>query len=115
GSLVIPPRESLWFPRFFLRAVARERITLTGSSPSYIRLVLPSPQLSSLADTELRILPLGGEACAASDVTRLWDAAPQLRVFNRYGPTETTIAVSHFEITRDAVARGGGAPPVQTH
>ena len=115
GSLVIPPRESLLFPRYFLRAVARERITLTGSSPSYIRLVLPSPQLKSLADTQLRILPLGGEACAASDVARLWDAAPQLRVFNRYGPTETTIAVSHFEITRDSVARGGAIPIGKPH
>jgi amino acid adenylation domain-containing protein len=115
GSVVIPPRESLLFPRYFLRAIARERITLTGSSPSYIRLVLPSPQLSSLAGTELRILPLGGEACAPSDVARLWDAAPQLRIFNRYGPTETTIAVSHFEITRDTVARGGPIPIGKPH
>lgn len=115
GSLVIPPRESLLFPRYFLRAVARERITLTGCSPSYLRLVLPSPQLGSLADTKLRILPLGGEACPASDVARLWDAAPQLRVFNRYGPTETTIAVSHFEITRESVARGGAVPIGKPH
>jgi amino acid adenylation domain-containing protein len=115
GSLVIPPRESLLFPRYFLRAIARERITLTGCSPSYLRLVLPSPQLRSLADTELRILPLGGEACPPSDVARLWDAAPQLRVFNRYGPTETTIAVSHFEVTRESVARGGPIPIGKPH
>jgi non-ribosomal peptide synthetase component F len=107
GSLVIPPRESLLFPRYFFRTLARERITLTGFSPSYLRLLLASPQLAGLADSALDILPLGGEACPASDIAKLWDAAPRVRLFNRYGPTETTIAVSHFEITREVLARGG--------
>ncbi|HEY7049814.1 MAG TPA: amino acid adenylation domain-containing protein [Jatrophihabitantaceae bacterium] len=115
GSLVIPSRDSLLFPRYFFRTLTRERITLTGFSPSYLRLLLPSKELAGLADTELRILPLGGEACSPSDVALLWEAAPQLRVFNRYGPTETTIAVSHFEITPDVIAGGGAVPIGQPH
>ena len=110
GSLVIPPRESLLFPRYFFRAVARERITLTSFSPSYLRLLLASPQLSTLARSTLQVVGLGGEACSAADVERLWAAAPHLRVFNRYGPTETTIMASHFEVTRDAI--DGGPVPI---
>jgi non-ribosomal peptide synthetase component F len=115
GSLVIPRREALLFPRYFFRKVASERITATSFSPSYLRLLLASPHLGSLAQSDLRILALGGEACSASDIANLWDAAPQLRLFNRYGPTETTIAVSHFEITRDVIARGGAVPIGQPH
>jgi len=115
GSLLIPPRESLLFPRYFFRTIARERITLTGFSPTYLRLLLSSAQLDSLADTELQTVAVGGEACSASDVARLWAAAPHLRVFNRYGPTETTIAVSHFEITREVLSRGGGVPIGKPH
>jgi acyl-CoA synthetase (AMP-forming)/AMP-acid ligase II len=51
-------------------------------------------------------LTLGGSECIARDVARLWEALPNLRVFNRYGPTETTIAVTTYEIEREDVAAG---------
>jgi len=41
-----------------------------------------------------------------SDVRALWEAAPQVQVFNRYGPTETTIAVTHVKLTPEMLARG---------
>lgn len=110
GSLVIPPRESLLFPRYFFRTVAREHITLTSFSPSYLRLLLASAQLGTLAESTLHVVGLGGEACSAADVARLWQAAPGLRVFNRYGPTETTIMASHFEVTPAGIA--GDAVPI---
>lgn len=110
GALIVPPRESLLFPRYFFGAIAREQITLTSFSPSYLRLLLRSPRLSSLNDTPLRTIGLGGEACSGADVRRLWAAVPDVRVFNRYGPTETTIMASHFEVTPESVARGDGVP-----
>ena len=115
GSLVIPRREALLFPRYFFRKLTSERINTVSFSPSYLRLLLSSPHLDSVAQSDLRILALGGEACSASDISKVWEAAPQLRIFNRYGPTETTIAVSHFEITRDVIARGGAVPIGQPH
>ena len=110
GAVVIPPRDSLLFARYFLRTVVRERITHTSFSPSYLRLLLASPQLPLLADSHLRVVALGGEACSAADVALLRAAAPRLRVFNRYGPTESTIAVSHFEITQQVLDNGGPVP-----
>lgn len=115
GSLVIPRREALLFPRFFFRKLIAEKITALSFSPSYLRLLLNSPHVDTFGRSELRILALGGEACSASDVAKVWQAAAHLRVFNRYGPTETTIAVSHFEITRDVIARGGAVPIGKPH
>ncbi len=106
GAIVIRPREALLFPRTFFNAVAREAITYTGFSPSYLRLLLSSPQMERLAGTTLEVVALGGEACSAADVRSLWSAAPQVRVFNRYGPTETTIAVTHEELTPELIADG---------
>jgi D-alanine--poly(phosphoribitol) ligase subunit 1 len=110
GSLVIPPRESLLFPQRFFRAVARGHITHTGFSPSYLRLLLASPLISGLAQTDLRTVALGGEAATPADVEALWASSPEIRVFNRYGPTETTIAVTHLQLTRQIVARGAPMP-----
>ena len=106
GAVVLRPRDSLLFPRTFFRAVQREAITYTGFSPSYLKLLLASPQLGELEGGTLGIIALGGEASALTDIRALWAAAPQVRVFNRYGPTETTIAVTHIELTPDLVVDG---------
>jgi D-alanine--poly(phosphoribitol) ligase subunit 1 len=43
GAVVIRPREALLFPRTFFNAVAKEAITYTGFSPSYLRLLTSLP------------------------------------------------------------------------
>ncbi len=106
GAVVIRPRDALLFPRTFFRAVLNEHITYTGFSPSYLRLLLASPQMAQLADSELEVIALGGEASSIADVRALHDVAPSVRVFNRYGPTETTIAVTHVHLTPELVANG---------
>ena len=106
GAVVIRPRDSLLFPRTFFNAILREGITYTGFSPSYLKLLLSNPQMAKLRDSTLNIVALGGEASSVADIRALWDAAPAVRVFNRYGPTETTIAVTHIELTPELVADG---------
>jgi D-alanine--poly(phosphoribitol) ligase subunit 1 len=106
GAVVIRPREALLFPRTFFSAVKREAVNYTGFSPSYLQLLLSSPQMGQLADTGLGVVALGGEASSIADIRALWAAAPQVAVFNRYGPTETTIAVTHVKVTPESIAGG---------
>jgi D-alanine--poly(phosphoribitol) ligase subunit 1 len=106
GTVVMRPRDALLFPRTFFRVVAAEAITYTGYSPSYGRLLASSPLMASLARTELRLVALGGEASSPADVRSLWEAAPEVVVFNRYGPTETTIAVTHMQLSPEVLADG---------
>ncbi len=106
GAVVIRPRDALLFPRTFFHAVVDEAITYTGFSPSYLRLLLSSPMMSSLGDSRLELIALGGEASSLADIRSLWELAPNVRVFNRYGPTETTIAVTHVHLTPEITADG---------
>ena len=106
GAIVIPPREQLLYIKPFFTALLEEGITHTGFTPSYLRLVLSWPSAEVLSRTSLRTLGLGGEECDARDVARLWELHPDVRVFNRYGPTETTIQVTTYEVTRRDVASG---------
>jgi amino acid adenylation domain-containing protein len=106
GAVVIRPRDALLFPRTFFNAVVKEEITYTGFSPSYLRLLLASPQMAKLADSPLDVIALGGEASSIADIRSLWSSVPQIRVFNRYGPTETTIAVTHVLLTPETTADG---------
>jgi D-alanine--poly(phosphoribitol) ligase subunit 1 len=66
--------------------------------------------MDRLAGTPLGVVALGGEASSTADVRSLWEAAPEVRVFNRYGPTETTIAVTHVQLTPEMLA--GGTVPI---
>jgi D-alanine--poly(phosphoribitol) ligase subunit 1 len=106
GAVVIRPREALLFPRTFFSAVKRESVNYTGFSPSYLQLLLSSPQIGQLDETDLGVVALGGEASSIADIQALWAAAPRVTVFNRYGPTETTIAVTHVEVTPESVSGG---------
>jgi D-alanine--poly(phosphoribitol) ligase subunit 1 len=99
GTLVFVPRDALLFPRTFINAVERESITHTGFSPTYLRLLLTDRRLARLADGSLRMVAVGGEACSGADVAALKARVPQVRVFNRYGPTETTITVTHHPVS----------------
>ena len=106
--LVIPDREALLFPRRFFSIVASEGITATSFSPSYLRLLRASGRLARLADTPLRVMALGGEAPSTADIRAVWAASPGLRVVNRYGPTETTIAVCPSGTDARVARRGAG-------
>jgi D-alanine--poly(phosphoribitol) ligase subunit 1 len=106
GTVIIRPRDALLFPRTFFNTVANERINYSGFTPSYFRLLLASKQMSTLANSTLEMIALGGEAVSVSDLRALWTHAPAMRVFNRYGPTETTIAVTNVELTPDIVDDG---------
>ncbi len=120
GSVVIRPRDTLLLPRSFFLAVADENITYTGFSPTYLRLLLATQQVARLAESKLELVALGGEAATADDVRAFWKAVPEVRLFNRYGPTEATIAVTHLELTPevledDVVPIGRPHPGVSFH
>jgi len=106
GYLAIPDRESLSFPRAYFNALRRHEITTVSFSPSFLRLLMTAGGLKGLADTNVEVLGVGGEALSSGEVRSIWDAKPSIRVFNRYGPTETAISVSDLELTPDMLTDG---------
>lgn len=102
------------FVKPFYTALLEEGITHTGFTPSYLRLLLSWPSAPSLSRTSLETIGLGGEECVAMDVARLWELHPNVRIFNRYGPTETAIQVTTYEITHEDV-RSGSVPIGSPH
>lgn len=115
GFVTIPDRASLVFPRNFLRWIEHHAVDVTGFTPTYLRLLAAGRALPAIGSGSLRVLGLGGEALAATDVLALLRAAPELRVFNRYGPTETTIAVAHHRLGAEDLRPGEPVPIGRPH
>src|SRR5262249_23213717 len=93
------------------QAVAQHRITVADLPPSYLHEILrdtrTAPDWEALRF--LRLVVTGGEALAA-EALKLWRDSPlrECRLVNAYGPTETTITSTTFDIG-DAV---DGAVPI---
>ena len=100
ASLILrDPQEEI--PRDFYRQVKRDGVTVINVPPAYWNLLT---QESSLAeelglDEQLRLVIIGGDAMTASTL-RQWQQSKlgSLRLLNAYGPTETTITATLFDL-----------------
>jgi acyl-CoA synthetase (AMP-forming)/AMP-acid ligase II len=91
-------------PRELMDIMIKEAITHISFTPSILSLLVDSLDLNRLVESKLRTVGLGGENPSEADIARLKVAAPNVRVFNRYGPTEAAVAVSSREVTDDLLA-----------
>ena len=89
ATLWIAPPEIVGDPDALAAAVNREGITVLHAVPTLLGLVTaPLP--------DVRLINLGGEACPDPLAQRL--IRPGRRVFNTYGPTETSVSASLAEL-----------------
>ncbi|WP_301184633.1 amino acid adenylation domain-containing protein, partial [Streptomyces sp. NL15-2K] len=105
GQLHVLDPDTVTEPETVARYLAEHRIDAMKAVPSHLA------ALTGAAGVE-RLLPagsvvLGGEAAPIGWVGELIEAADgDRRVFNHYGPTETTIGVATTELTSQTVADG---------
>ena len=81
-------------------------VKLTPSHLTALLSLLPAQQLKGC----VRVLVLGGEALTAEGVQQWWQADADTRIFNHYGPTETTIGCVMHELDRAQVGSNGSIP-----
>lgn len=98
--LLLPDAALAFDPPAWADFLQQEPVDCLKIAPSHLRGLL------ALADAG-RVLPrhlliMGGEGFDAALLARVRELAPQLRVFNHYGPSETTVGVICAEITNTA-------------
>ncbi|MEU2266138.1 non-ribosomal peptide synthetase [Streptomyces olindensis] len=95
-------------PLAIATALAEQDITAVRLPPAILPLLLEEPRLR--AATRLRYLICGGDRLPSAVARRITELLPGVRVFNRYGPTETAVAVTYHEF--DAAADTGPDVPI---
>ncbi|GAB2813333.1 hypothetical protein GCM10027091_51940 [Streptomyces daliensis] len=112
GELHVLDEEAVTDPEEVARYVTEQNIDALKAVPSHLRALTAAVGVEALLPA--RSLVLGGEAGSPGWVQELVEtaAAGGRRVFNHYGPTETTIGVATAELTPKTV--GGGVVPVGT-
>ncbi|MGB8242050.1 MAG: non-ribosomal peptide synthetase, partial [Azonexus sp.] len=89
ATLWIAPREVAADPEALPQALIDQKISVLHAVPTLLALFARDIP-------DLRLINLGGEACAEALVAR-W-ARPGRQVFNTYGPTEATVSASLAEL-----------------
>jgi amino acid adenylation domain-containing protein/non-ribosomal peptide synthase protein (TIGR01720 family) len=109
GTLVVVPRWLTRSPEDFYELLCRYQVTVLNQTPSAFRQLLMTDAVRIAPRAHaLRVLVFGGEALDF-DVLRPWFAGnpDRPRVVNMYGITETTVHVTHREVTASDVDAGG--------
>ena len=112
AGLVVYEQEAA-FDLFAVAALLGEaRVTIAGFTPSLLTMLLR--RRSFVASSRLRCVLCGGEAWPATLARLLHETLPGVRLFNSYGPTETTIAVASWPVPADATTIELGRPQPNT-
>ncbi len=111
GTLVTLDRDETADPRRLFRRLAGAPITTWVSTPSFARLCLSEPRFGEAMLPAVRRFLFCGETLSPDVVRALHGRFPRAAVWNMYGPTEATVAVTAIEIG-PALAAGDRPLPV---
>lgn len=95
ACLCVPTDDELIDPVGF---AVRQRTTCWFSVPSVVAMAKRMRRLAPDVLPDLRLALFCGEALSKSLVANWIEAAPEARIFNLYGPTETTIAITAYMV-----------------
>ncbi|MEQ5838801.1 amino acid adenylation domain-containing protein [Paraburkholderia acidicola] len=84
--------ELAFTPDLFAQYMARHRVDVLKIVPSHLAALLSAAHAEDVLPAQALIL--GGEATPAALLERIETLKPACRIFNHYGPTETTIGVA---------------------
>ena len=87
------------------RKVEADRITIWNSVPSVVSLMMTAGELDAGHLASVRLFTFCGEILRQDQVAALFAARPDATVFNTYGPTEATVAMTCRELKADNHAR----------
>ncbi|OEC33774.1 hypothetical protein A7D25_17270 [Pseudomonas sp. 21C1] len=108
--LVLPDATLAFDPPGWADFLAQQPVDCLKIAPSHLRGLLALADAGRVLPRELLIL--GGEGFDAALLERIRELAPELRVFNHYGPSETTVGVVCGEIGADAAVEQGSYLPL---
>lgn len=108
GCLVVTPATNM-SAESLARYFGRQPVDFLKIAPAHLRALLYSPEARQILPR--KGIVLGGELLSWELVDRLHALAPELAIYNHYGPTETTIGATAYRVDDfDPANRGESVP-----
>ncbi len=110
GTLWTVTKDMINRPKLLFEALKQSNVNVWTSTPSFAQMCLMDPSYSEELLPELSLFMFCGETLPASVARQLKERFPKARVFNTYGPTEATVAVTSIEVTDDVLNKYSSLP-----
>ncbi|AZU61766.1 D-alanine--poly(phosphoribitol) ligase subunit DltA [Neobacillus mesonae] len=99
GTIFAITKEMIAKPKLLFDALAVSKTQVWTSTPSFVQMCLMDPTFKEELLPELRVFLFCGEILPVSICRLLNERFPKAQIFNTYGPTEATVAVTSIEVT----------------
>ncbi|EKN70746.1 D-alanine--poly(phosphoribitol) ligase subunit 1 [Neobacillus bataviensis LMG 21833] len=101
GTIFSITKEMIARPKLLFEALAISKSQVWTSTPSFVQMCLMDPSFTEELLPELSVFLFCGEILPVEICRQLRDRFPKARIFNTYGPTEATVAVTSVEVTAE--------------
>lgn len=101
GSVFAITKDMIAKPKLLFEALEKSNTKVWTSTPSFAQMCLMDPSFNEELLPELTVFLFCGEILPVSICQQLMDRFPKAKIFNTYGPTESTVAVTSVEVTKD--------------
>lgn len=101
GTILAITKEMIAKPKLLFAELAQSHIQVWTSTPSFAEICLMNPEFSQEMIPELKVFLFCGEVLSSQTARQLLERFPNARIYNMYGPTEATVAVTKLEVTED--------------
>lgn len=96
----------------YLHHLKQLKINVIKITPSYFKILIQEAKQHTIALPDLKSIILGGESLQSKDCLDWLTLYPKHTLFNEYGPTEATVAISQFKVTLDNIFKLGINVPI---
>lgn len=97
-------------PKLLFENLSHSSIQIWTSTPSFVQMCFPNPDFDQKMLPKLELFLFCGEVLPLAVAKELKERFPRARIFNTYGPTEATVAVTSIEITEELLTKEKALP-----
>ncbi|XVG95405.1 D-alanine--poly(phosphoribitol) ligase subunit DltA [Eubacteriales bacterium KG127] len=110
GTIVSLDKNTLADAKSMMNFIREEKPEYWTSTPSFVDMALAEKEFNQENFPHIKIFFFCGERLTKRTAQRLITAFPDSKIFNTYGPTESTVAVTKVQITKELIEEDGELP-----
>lgn len=103
GSIFAITKDMIAKPKLLFEALKHSSIQIWASTPSFVQMCLMDPSFNEELLPKLSVFLFCGEILPGNLADQLIKRFPHAKIFNTYGPTEATVAITSVEITKEMI------------
>lgn len=110
ATIVSLDKNTLIDAKSMMTFIRNEKPEYWTSTPSFVDMALAERDFNQENFPHIKVFYFCGERLTKRTAKRLFEAFPDSKIFNTYGPTESTVAVTKIQVTKELLEQDGELP-----